>query len=74
MLNDAEVTKPTHHPKIKIAAVREYDYAAVCGDLKRLEAVSLQFEDLETVRVMKEMVPEFKSQHSKYEVLDAAES
>ena len=74
VLNDAEVTKPTHHPKIKIAAVREYDYAAVCGDLKRLEAVSLQFEDLETVRVMKEMVPEFKSQHSKYEVLDAAES
>ena len=70
VLNDAEVTKPTHHPKIKIAAVREYDYAAVCGDLKRLEAVSLQFEDLETVRVMKEMVPEFKSQHSKYEVLD----
>lgn len=70
VLNDAEVTKPTHHPKIKIAAVREYDYSSVCCEVDRLESVSLGFDNLATVRVMKEMVPEFKSQHSKYEVLD----
>ena len=70
VLNDAEVTKPTHHPKIKIAAVREYDYAAVKENEDHLYQASFAYDDMETVRLMKEMVPEFKSQHSKYEILD----
>ena len=70
VLNDAEITKPTFHPKIKIAAVREYDYLRVKEDEDRLYKASFAYHDMETVRIMKEIVPEFKSQHSKYEILD----
>ena len=70
VLNDAEVTKPTFHPKIKIAAVREYEYEEVKMQEDKLYKASFAYQDMETVRLMKEMVPEFKSQHSKYEVLD----
>jgi len=70
VLNDAEITKPTFHPKIKIAAVREYDYLRVKEDEDRLHQASFGYDDMETVRIMKEIVPEFKSQHSKYEILD----
>jgi len=70
VLNDAEITKPTFHPKIKIAAVREYDYAVAKANEDRLHQASFGYDDMETVRIMKEIVPEFKSQHSKYEILD----
>ena len=70
VLNDMEVTKPTHHPKIKIAEVREYDYEEAQRNEERLLEASYRFDDMEIVRIMKEIVPEFKSQHSKYEILD----
>ena len=70
VLNDAEMTKPTYHPKIKIAAVREYDYETVRQNEDRLHEASFRYDDMEIVRIMKEIVPEFKSQHSKYEELD----
>ena len=70
VLNDAEFTKPTYNPKIKIAAVREYDYEEVCRNEDRLHEASFRYDDMEIVRIMKEIVPEFKSQHSKYEELD----
>lgn len=70
MLNDAEVTKPTFHPKIKIAAVREYDYEEARQNEDQLYALSQTADDMAIVRKMKEVVPEFKSQHSKYEALD----
>lgn len=71
ILCDAEKTKPTHHPKIKIAQVRECNYDDVLKQEKRLYEVSFQYDDMETVRIMKEIVPEFKSEHSKYKLLDA---
>ena len=70
MLNDAEVTKPTFHPKIKIAAVREYDYEEARAQEDLLYQLSFTADDMEIVRQMKHIVPEFKSQHSKYEALD----
>lgn len=70
VLNDSESTKPTFHPKIKIAAVREYDYEDACRNEDRLLEVSRTYDDMAIVKVMKEIVPEFKSRHSKYEVLD----
>ena len=72
MLNDAEVTKPTFHPKIKIAAVLEYDYEEARQNEDQLYALSQTADDMAIVRKMKEVVPEFKSQHSKYEALDVA--
>lgn len=70
VLNDAEITLPTFHPKIKIAKVREYDYDEVRKEIDTLIQCSLTNDDMSIVKQMKNIVPEFKSQHSKYEVLD----
>ena len=70
VLNDAEQTKPTVHPKIKVAAVREYSYELALQNEKDLYEISLNYDDMAIVRKMKEIVPEYKSRHSKYEVLD----
>ena len=68
LLSTKENTKATHHPKIMVAQVREYDYDVAVRNEERLLEASLSFEDMEIVKIMKEIVPEFKSQHSKYEV------
>ena len=70
VLKDSETTKPTVHPKIMIATVREYDYETAVENEERLLKQSYTFDDMEIVRIMKEIVPEFKSNNSKYEVLD----
>lgn len=70
VLDVEEKTKPTFHPKIKIAEVREYDYAEVCSDVEKLIQSSYEEDDMNLVKIMKEMVPEFKSQNSKYKELD----
>lgn len=70
LLNDQEVTIPTHHPKIKVALVREYEYVEARRQEMELYDLSFGYDAMAVVRKMKEIVPEFKSQHSKYEVLD----
>ncbi len=70
VLNDAEHTLPTVHPKIMVAKVREYDYEKACQDEERLLEASYTGDDMAIVKIMKEIVPEFKSRHSKYEALD----
>lgn len=70
VLNDAEQTKPTVHPKIKVAAVREYPYDLALKNEKDLYEISLHYDDMAIVKKMKEIVPEYKSKHSKYEALD----
>ena len=71
MLNDKEKTKPTFHEKIRIAKVREYDFDQVSKDIDELIAIAKQYDDIATVRKMKEIVPEYKSENSpKYEALD----
>lgn len=72
VLNDEEITLPTFHPKIKIAKVREYDYDTVCQDIDELVGLGRSRDDMAIVGKMKAIVPEFKSRHSKYEVLDKA--
>ena len=72
VLNDKESTKPSFHEKIRIANVREYDYSEVERDIEELIEVSKQYDDMLTVKKMKEIVPEFKSNNSVYETLDAA--
>ena len=70
VLNELEGTKPTFHEKIRIAEVREYDYEAVCKDIDELIEISKRFNDMDTVKKMKEIVPEYKSNNSIYEELD----
>ncbi len=70
VLSDAERTKPTSHPKIMVAMVREYEYKTALANEERLMAASYSFDDMGIVRVMKEIVPEYKSPSSKYMILD----
>ena len=70
VLNEMEDTKPTFHEKIRIAQVREYDYEEVAKEIDELVDIAKKFDNMDTVRKMKEIVPEYKSNNSVYEVLD----
>ncbi|MDD2247947.1 MAG: polysaccharide biosynthesis protein, partial [Proteiniphilum sp.] len=70
LLNTKENTKPTHHEKIMIANVQEYDYQVVKDQIDSLIATSYDFDDMSTVSIMKQIVPEFKSINSPFESLD----
>ena len=74
VLNEMEGTKPTFHEKIRIAKVREYDYDEVAREIDELVEIAKKFDNMETVRKMKAIVPEYKSNNSVYEVLDKAPS
>ncbi len=70
VLNELEGTKPTFHEKIRIAQVREYDYEDVNREIEELVEVAKRYDNMETVRLMKYIVPEYKSNNSVYESLD----
>jgi len=70
VLNDKEISLPTFNNKIKIAKVREYDYEDVSEKISALISSAPSSDDMTIVAGMKALVPEFKSQHSKYEALD----
>lgn len=70
LLNVKELTKPTHHEKIMIANVREYDYNEVEKVIEHLVEVSYTYDQMKIVAAMKELVPEFISKNSCFEVLD----
>ncbi len=70
LLSDEERSKPTFHPKIKIASVREEDYEVVNEEIIKLQSNTYIYNDMDIVREMKHIVPEFISKNSKYEALD----
>ena len=70
VLNKEETTMPSFHDKIRIAKVRQYDYDTVERDIEDLVEISKHYDDMATVKKMKEIVPEFKSNNSVYEELD----
>ena len=70
VLSEMENTKPTFHEKIRIAQVREYDYEEVNKAIEELVETAKRYDNMETVRKMKEMVPEYKSNNSVYEQID----
>ena len=70
LLNNKENTKETPHEKIRVAAVREYDYKDVITHIHVLIELSLRVQILPMVKEMKAFVPEFKSQNSRFEELD----
>ena len=70
VLNDLEGTKPTFHEKIRIAEVRNYEYEEVSKDIDELIEISKKNDNMATVKKMKEIVPEYKSNNSVYEALD----
>ena len=70
VLNDKESTKPSFNNKIRIAKVREYDYSEVSNQIDDLIEKSKLYDEMLTVKKMKEIVPEYKSNNSIYEKLD----
>lgn len=70
LLNVKELTKPTYHEKIMIATVREYDYDEVKHRIQDLIDVSYEYDQMKIVAAMKDLVPEFVSKNSCFEVLD----
>lgn len=70
LMDRAEYTIPTSHKKIRVAKIREYDFDEVLRNELELEKISYTYDEMAIVKKMKEIVPEFKSQHSRFEVLD----
>ena len=70
VLNDKESSMPSFNDKIRIAKVREYDYAEVSLKIDELIEKSKLYDEMLTVMKMKEIVPEYKSNNSIYEKLD----
>ena len=70
LLNNEEITVPTYHPKIKIARVQSVDFAYISNALKNLQATALIGIEDDCVKLMKEIVPEFISNNSRFEYLD----
>ncbi|MBX0333257.1 polysaccharide biosynthesis protein [Pontibacter sp. HSC-14F20] len=71
LLNQEELTIPTHHEKIKVSKVREYTYNKVLASINELLNLNKDGDELDTVRQMKKIVPEFKSKNSRFEELDS---
>ena len=70
VLSNHENTLPTDHSRIRIAKVREYDYADALAAADQLEQLSREVEITDMVKLMKAIVPEFISKNSKFEELD----
>ena len=70
VLSDKENTLPTFHERIRIAKVREYDYANASKAADDLTDLARKVEIIDMVRYMKRIVPEYKSENSKYQALD----
>jgi len=70
VLSTKENTDETSHDRIRIARVREYDYADAVKAADELTALSHEVRIPETVKLMKEIVPEYISNNSRFEIYD----
>ena len=70
VLSNNENTLPTDHSRIRIAKVREYDYAEALAGVDELERLSREVEINDMVRLMKDIVPEFISKNSRFDEFD----
>ena len=70
VLSNSENTLPTDHTRIRIAKVREYDYADALPAADELERLSREVEITTMVKLMKQIVPEFVSKNSMFEEFD----
>jgi FlaA1/EpsC-like NDP-sugar epimerase len=70
LLNQKETTMPTSNKKIMVARVREFDYDDISKEVDELIATTRQGKPFTTVKLMKQLVPEFISNNSIYEQLD----
>ncbi len=74
LLNNQENTLPTHHEKIMIAQVKEYPYPEINRYIELFNDLVIDRNELKMVALMKELVPEYRSNYSRYEILDKERS
>jgi FlaA1/EpsC-like NDP-sugar epimerase len=72
LLNQSEDTIPTHHNKILIGKVEPYAYEEINRYIELFFDLVHDKNELKMVALMKELIPEFKSNYSRYEILDKA--
>ncbi len=70
LLNEDATTLPTHHPKIMIARVPSEEYDVISNKIINMVAIANKENELEIVKLLKEIVPEYKSENSQYKSLD----
>ena len=70
VLSNAENTIPTEHERIRIAKVREYEYENAIEAVNQLTQLAFNVNIPEMVKLMKDIVPEFKSKNSRFEIFD----
>ncbi len=70
VLSNTENTLPSFHEKIRIAQVREYDFHEISESIDELLELAKSYDEMQIVKKMKEIVPEYISNNSKYSVLD----
>lgn len=70
LMTTSENTVPTHHPKILIGKVMEYSYKDINNYIELFNDLVYDKNELKMVALMKELVPEYRSNYSRYEVLD----
>ncbi|OQX96857.1 MAG: polysaccharide biosynthesis protein, partial [Bacteroidetes bacterium 4572_117] len=70
LLNNKENTNKTHHPKIMIGKVETYNLEQIQQKISDLISLIAENDNFKIVRMMKKIVPEFKSQNSEYEIID----
>ena len=70
VLSTKENTIPTSNEKIHVAKVCQYDYSEVAEKITTLSGLAAQVDVPATVRLMKQIVPEYKSQNSRFEQFD----
>jgi FlaA1/EpsC-like NDP-sugar epimerase len=71
LLLQSEPNKPTHHPKIMIADRKPYTYERIVGDIDNISLYAASMDEINVVKLMKKMVPTYKSQNSIYKKYDA---
>ena len=70
LLSDTSTSLPTHHPKIMISKVPSDSFDVVNTKIKSIIRTATRHKDEQVVKLLKELVPEFISENSKFEVLD----
>jgi FlaA1/EpsC-like NDP-sugar epimerase len=73
ILYNTETVKPTHHPKILVGSIMEYDYQEIVGALSELFESAKRYQSKEVVKQMKNIIPEYISLNSKYSVFNKNE-
>jgi FlaA1/EpsC-like NDP-sugar epimerase len=70
VLNSEEDTLPTSFDKIRVAKVRQYSYQDIKPVIKKITSSALEGDEMQTITLLKKIIPEFHSENSRFQILD----